>query len=998
MSDSSSSDVDDVEDQEATNILYDLVTYKEWEQEPEVLKSDRPTPAVSQLWRGSRGAVLAVPAEVERLKSLSLSWQLSVSEDASLVAVLGDSLLEIWSSRESYTQLVGRRPVERDPAPHWRHLLWSPDCSLLAVTSSAGAVEMCDTLGSHVYHLISPRIAASQPGWADTARTGPVSTSYAGAFFTSVRLPDSRDSSWVSELVLVEVRGEVSSFLVSLTGYQEMTRYSLGWSVTSVVVCHRLGLLITAGGENQPFASKRSLVGRASHDAGLVTFRLVNQSPHYVALLEKEEQSLLTSPAWLRLPAIPYLSSAPSHDYILSMSVSQCGGRLAAIHVSGSLSVWRLPSLVLETSSRLQEQPLFDEVNPALLQSSHKRKAKAEFLANPVRYHPVALAWWSEESVVLARVSGAVTVLRVRDNLDNILGDSPEFLEGVPRISQCFQKGFFALECDYVVRGRRVSTREESAGEDPEEDLELETDDEEDGWVTLGKRSAAALAYFVTDSERFAPPKKKSKIVRRTYRMLALVSTSPEELYKRKILLEEYGEAIMLAQHYGLDTDSVYRRQWQNSNKSSAAIQDYLTKIKRRSEVIRECLETIPDDLDAARELLRYGMRATDLEALVGLGQGEGEDGRLILSAREKDGRERLRLISLVRWESLTVSQKELMRTRTKLLYYLDCLDTLEDILGGGHLAAEKYSPAAFRLLRSHSPLENSARAAKLGDTITVDCLMSGRHAAIISPHWLAVLSNFPETLNPSEYKDLLPRVEEGVVSQLYRQEARPEDWCEGALAVKWGGSGVRRDWDTAVLYRQDDTLHQYCKERLTSTELSRWFGHRAKQIVSMTSLPDNGLELLILGQERGATLDWHLLHNIRTLDCLVYEVQASNVSLAMLENMEVLDQMDLLLRGHMTVLGVRRFLQPFLQRLEDGKPGEMRRLVSLYCVAKAAEDLSFPLVVVENSGPDKTGPVLYSVVDTIRLALDCCYTNTTGTQMDLAEKIYLSILPYFKV
>ena len=118
MSDSSSSDVEDVEDQEATNILYDLVTYKEWEQEPEVLKSDRPTPAVSQLWRGSRGAVLAVPAEVERLKSLSLTWQLSVSEDASLVAVLGDSLLEIWSSRESYTQLVGRRPVERDPANH----------------------------------------------------------------------------------------------------------------------------------------------------------------------------------------------------------------------------------------------------------------------------------------------------------------------------------------------------------------------------------------------------------------------------------------------------------------------------------------------------------------------------------------------------------------------------------------------------------------------------------------------------------------------------------------------------------------------------------------------------------------------------------------------------------------------------------------------------------------------------------------------------------------
>ena len=230
MTDSSDSD----REEETQHILYDLVTYKEWEQEPEVLKCEKAV-------RRGRGGPLAVPAEVERLKSLSLTWQLCVSDDANLVAVLGDSVLEIWSSRESYTQLVGRRGVERDPAPHWRHILWTKDCSLLALADSAGSVELCDTLGSRVYQLISPRIAASQPGWADTARSGPVSTSYAGVFFTEVRLPDSRDGAWVSELVLVEVSGEVSSFLVSLTGYQELTRYSLGWSVSCASVCHRLG-------------------------------------------------------------------------------------------------------------------------------------------------------------------------------------------------------------------------------------------------------------------------------------------------------------------------------------------------------------------------------------------------------------------------------------------------------------------------------------------------------------------------------------------------------------------------------------------------------------------------------------------------------------------------------------------------------------------------------------------------------------------------------------
>ena len=38
--------------------------------------------------------------------------------------------------------------------------------------------------------------------------------------------------------------------------------------------------------------------------------------------------------------------------------------------------------------------------------------------------------------------------------------------------------------------------------------MQVESGEEDDTWLSLGKRSAAALAYYVTDSERFAPPKK----------------------------------------------------------------------------------------------------------------------------------------------------------------------------------------------------------------------------------------------------------------------------------------------------------------------------------------------------------------------------------------------------------------------------------------------------------------------------------------------------------
>ena len=70
-----------------------------------------------------------------------------------------------------------------------------------------------------------------------------------------------------------------------------------------------------------------------------------------------------------------------------------------------------------------------------------------------------------------------------------------------------------------------------------------------------------------------------------------------------------------------------------------------------------------------------------------------------------------------------------------------------------------------------------------------------------------------------------------------------------------------------------------------------------------------SGLELLTLALERGAEVQGELLHNLRTLDCLVYEVQHAAVDLATLEATHTLDTMELLLRGHHTVTGVRRLV-----------------------------------------------------------------------------------------
>lgn len=113
--------------------------------------------------------------------------------------------------------------------------------------------------------------------------------------------------------------------------------------------------------------------------------------------------------------------------------------------------------------------------------------------------------------------------------------------------------------------------------------------------IGRGTGAMKAALYWVTDSEKFRPRKTDPKILKRTYRLLGLKSTTPEELYARKVFIdnwfnavtsicflqidnEEYGEALQLARAYRLDCDLVYQRQWRSQKVSVATIHDYLVR------------------------------------------------------------------------------------------------------------------------------------------------------------------------------------------------------------------------------------------------------------------------------------------------------------------------------------------------------------------------------------------------------------------------------------
>ena len=55
------------------------------------------------------------------------------------------------------------------------------------------------------------------------------------------------------------------------------------------------------------------------------------------------------------------------------------------------------------------------------------------------------------------------------------------------------------------------------------------------------------------------------------------------------------------------------------------------SKIIKRAWVLHECMERVPEDFDAITELLKYGLRGTDLEALAAIGRKQ-DNGRLFIS------------------------------------------------------------------------------------------------------------------------------------------------------------------------------------------------------------------------------------------------------------------------------------------------------------------------------------------------------------------------------
>ena len=104
--------------------------------------------------------------------------------------------------------------------------------------------------------------------------------------------------------------------------------------------------------------------------------------------------------------------------------------------------------------------------------------------------------WWNEDSLVIGRFSGGVTIVSLKNMDKNMLGDSAEFFAGNSHLSPCFGKGFFVLE-------REITNKKQRQNTDPDlefEDLRVESSDDEEedeNFYVRSKKVATNLAYSI---------------------------------------------------------------------------------------------------------------------------------------------------------------------------------------------------------------------------------------------------------------------------------------------------------------------------------------------------------------------------------------------------------------------------------------------------------------------------------------------------------------------
>ncbi|KAG7201140.1 hypothetical protein KM043_003931 [Ampulex compressa] len=971
-------------------ILYELLEYFVRKQDPELVKWKNDAailPTTGTIKNALRylNNRYSLPESISQQVSLTLPWKFAVGDCGRLLALLQENVIEIRKAKDEYSSIVGKASVPKDAFPQWRKLSWSPDGTILVLASSNGYTSFYNALGNNIFN-INPKTVSQNPQILEAG------DAIASMIFLKPRV---KNEKWSHEFILITYSGLMKSYYISLTnGFTLNFEFSFGHfyknGVNSVVYDTKHNLFYVAGN-----TITQKITSTAS-ESGLTSWRPLNDYPYCKLSFTFDQQAKpqLRFSIWNIIPSM----NSRTESIIFKTSISPSSRFLTCSHTDGSISLWSLPNLMFLQKWKLPEQPDFNISNPLSIVKAKK------FSAGLMEFQPVDIGWWSDQAIIIARYTGSTSVCSTK-NLKNLLGASPEFLAGQPQICELgTDRGFLCLDCESFITSKKRNHGSSTEAQLSEASSDSEREDDELEPITIFNYTTnlvQSTLYSITDIEKFQPKRKKSKVLYRTYRILGLKSTTPEELYSRKIDIEEYDEALALANTYNLDTDLVYQTQWRKSELSLNAIQEHLSKVTKRSWVLNECVTRVPDTLEAARELLHFGLKGANLETLLAI--GICDNGKFVIDTSDEDWDDvdessvSLRQVQKVNQilckidiKNMSDAQKDLIRYRRKLLNHLDKLLTYEILLE----PALKYSKVFYEEFRELSAIENAVRFAKESNHRGVE-IMFTYYGESLLPHWLAIISFFPETLNPLNYENLLPHCDsDGQLFLPDQRELRQKDWSE---KVEFNEIvSLENDDKSQLLYDYDPTLCAYRTMQLNTELLRTWFKSRAYQIEQNSFMVVNALQLVKIAQSHNIPGLDELLLDLETLDDIVYKVYVEDMSLDELEKLDSLEKIKLLMSKSSEktfVDDIKHLVLPFIKRRHQYLGGDAPNYLLwdyLTCISK--DDITLPAKLFEHLRQSQDADLHRVIGDSAALALDCIYTCNDFNMHDKAKHILDSI------
>ncbi|XP_053611454.1 NBAS subunit of NRZ tethering complex-like isoform X2 [Plodia interpunctella] len=648
---------------------------------------------------------------------------------------------------------------------------------------------------------------------------------------------------------------------------------------------------------------------------GITAWRLLNDEPYYkLSVVSDQFSAQAKEPFQLYVPFVTSNNSA----FVVQMVLSPDNSKLVCLHCNGDITIWRLPLLTLLHRHPISAQPQHDLRSPLQAAPPGVKYQEADFYAADVN-------WWSNNELIVSRFSGAVSICNIEDMV-NILGKKPEFFQGAPKVT-CAQDGaFMVMECETNILPVRKSRSDESM-----EVVKAESEPEETVYTAM-KELLKWMLYSITDMETLQPRARRVRVRARALRLLALRSSTPADLFCRKIESGNYTEALALAEAYNLDSDLVYQQQWRKNPVSSDAIEKYLSKVSQKIWAVHQCVDRLPESLAAAKQLLQFGLELTNERILHEINKDRDEN-----TLKDPDD---------ITLEDLNAYTSEMLRCRHVMLFYRERLRLYEAIL---RCEKSTYVKDEYDRLRSNSIVHSSMEIAKEGRIEALTCLWPNIKTI---PMQLAVLEKLPETINPLDYQHLLPTKE-------------PLQWFEKKSPIKIKPSEHENDWCRKEIFRSiwnSNWSEDTTPETETASEMSDasedfaiWYTKRAKQIEERSGLASHALTLVTIATVGGAVpgLD-NLMFYLLTLDTLIYDINVEGVTLADIEAMSPLDTCKMLMKMSTPatfVADLKQFVIPFLKRYENLTQRAESCINGLtdYLESISVDDLSAILLVLQS-------------------------------------------------